>query len=192
MIQIQGTSIAGIHLIKLRHVSDDRGSMTHTFDSKILADQGINHVAVQSYHSLTIEPYILRGIHVSLAPYTEAKLITALTGKMFWVCVDLREGSPTFAKSFGAELSEEDRTALYVPRGFAHGCLSLAAATSVSIVADRPYSEEYSTGILWNDPDLNIEWPKGTDVSYKSKMNLAYPSFADFLAQHKALAPKES
>lgn len=100
-------------------------------------------------------------MHAQLPPEMEGKMLIATQGVMFWVVIDVRKKSPTFGKWLGVDLNAENHNALFVPHGFAHGCLSLTDDAEVMAFADTEYHEELSTGIIWNDSDINIKWPLG-------------------------------
>lgn len=101
---------------------------------------------------------VLRGLHLQKGEHAQAKLVSCLEGKVFDVAVDLREDSPTFGKWFGVELTGENKLQFYVPRGFAHGFSVLSETAVFSYKCDNFYNKDSEGGVLWNDPDLNINW----------------------------------
>lgn len=102
---------------------------------------------------------VLRGLHYQKEPDAQGKLVQCLQGKIFDVAADIRKGSPTFGRWVSAELSRENGRMLYVPPGFAHGFLVLSESADVIYKCTHEYSPENDRGVIWNDPDLNIEWP---------------------------------
>ena len=109
--------------------------------------------------SLSVEKGTLRGMHYQLAPRAETKLVRCVRGALYDVILDLRRGSPTFGRSFGAELTAVNRRMMYVPKGFAHGFITLAGDTEALYCVDEFYAPEHERGIRWNDPKFDIQWP---------------------------------
>jgi dTDP-4-dehydrorhamnose 3,5-epimerase len=124
---------------------------------------GINNVFVQENQSLSRQINILRGLHFQTPPFEQAKLVRVLAGRIFDVSVDLRKNSSTFRRWCGVTLAAGDGRQLYIPRGFAHGFLSLEANTLVTYKVDAPYATAYEGGIRWNDVDIGIKWPLECD-----------------------------
>ena len=114
---------------------------------------------VQVNNSLSARKGTLRGMHYQLAPRAETKLVRCIRGALYDVILDLRAGSPTFGQSFGAELTAENRRMMYVPKGFAHGFITLADDTEAFYFVDEFYAPDYERGIRWNDPKFNLSWP---------------------------------
>jgi dTDP-4-dehydrorhamnose 3,5-epimerase len=101
----------------------------------------------------------LRGLHFQIEPFAQSKLVRCIKGEIFDVAVDIRPESKTFKKWFGVILSEENKRILYIPKGFAHGFVVLSEVAEVEYKVDNFYSPEHERGIIWNDPDIGIEWP---------------------------------
>lgn len=164
-------------------LTDWRGSLT-----KILADgrytaPGFGFEPRQILVSATERPWVLRGLHAQRRPDSESKILVPLSGRTFWTVVDLRADSRSFGRWQGFELAAEGAegvAALQVPAGFAHGCLSLSAASSLLILADRDYTEAQGVGIAWNDPELAIDWPLGGREPELSDGHTGFGSFAAF------------
>ena len=114
---------------------------------------------VQDNQSLSVSPGTLRGLHFQRAPVEQAKLVRVLQGSIFDVAVDIRPKSPTYGRWCGMSLSSEGGEQLFIPRGFAHGFVTLEANTIISYKVDAPYSREAEGGIRWNYPSLKIPWP---------------------------------
>ena len=137
---------------------DDRGSFSERFKQSAFARAGLTDVYVQDNVSRS-EAGVLRGLHYQLAPFDQAKLVGVVSGAIFDVAVDVRKDSATFGRWAGATLSAENRRSLYVPRGFAHGFLVTGDHAIVTYKASHEYARDYERGILWDDPDIGIEWP---------------------------------
>lgn len=159
-LEIRRTKLAGVVEITPWKLSDDRGTLTRFFDEKEIKEK-IGKIPVWRQISFVYskQRHVLRGMHVQLPPKMEGKLLVATRGVMFWVVIDIRKKSPTFGKWQAIELIAENHNALFVPHGFAHGCLSLTDNAEVMAFADTEYRAELGTGIIWNDPEVNIEWP---------------------------------
>ena len=158
------TSIPGLFLIELEKRGDDRGFFARAFCEKEFAKAGLVNRFVQVNNSLSAQRGTLRGMHYQLPDKAETKLVRCVRGALYDVALDLRPGSPTFGKSFGAELSSENRRMLYVPKGFAHGFLTLEPNTEAFYFVDEFYAPEHERGVRWNDPKFKISWPMQPEV----------------------------
>lgn len=153
------TKLKGAYLVKPKVFQDGRGFFLEFFSEKVFSAQGIDVKFVQDNHSLSANKGVLRGLHFQLPPKTQAKLLRVVKGKIFDVIVDLRKDSPTFGKWESFELSAENFEMVFVPRGFAHGFVTLEDNTEIIYKVDNFYAPEFDSGIIWNDPDLKISWP---------------------------------
>lgn len=153
------TKLKGTYLIKPKVFQDERGFFLESWSEKVFAVQGIEVKFVQDNHSMSLKKGVLRGLHFQLPPMNQAKLVRVTQGKIYDVIIDLRKNSPTFGKWESFELSAENFQILFVPRGFAHGLVTLEDNTEVQYKADNFYSPECDSGIIWNDPDFAINWP---------------------------------
>jgi dTDP-4-dehydrorhamnose 3,5-epimerase len=158
------TPLAGAYLIDLEKRGDDRGFFARAFCEKEFGAHGLATRFVQVNNSLSAQKGTLRGMHYQLAPRAETKLVRCIRGSLFDVILDLRQGSPTFGRSFGAELTAENRRMMYVPKGFAHGFITLEDGTETFYFADDFYAPEQERGVRWNDPRFRIEWPGSPTV----------------------------
>ena len=154
------TPIPGAFVIELEKRGDDRGFFARAFCENEFSAHGLSPRFVQVNNSLSSYKRTLRGMHYQLAPKAETKLVRCIRGSFLDVILDLRRGSPTFGKSFGAELSAENRKMMYVPKGFAHGIITLQDNTEVYYFVDEFYSPAFERCIRWNDPRFKIEWPQ--------------------------------
>ncbi len=153
------TPLDGAYLIELEKRGDDRGFFARAFCKEEFGRLGLSTDFVQVNNSGSSQMGTLRGMHYQLPPKAETKLIRCIRGRLWDVILDLRSGSKTFGQWFGAELSDENRRAMYVPKGFAHGFLSLVDNVEVMYFVDEYYAPELERGIRWNDPTFKIEWP---------------------------------
>jgi dTDP-4-dehydrorhamnose 3,5-epimerase len=169
------TPLAGAYLIDLDKKSDDRGFFARAYCEQEFGQHGLTTHVCQINNSLSIRKGTLRGMHYQLAPKAETKVVRCLRGVLYDVILDLRVGSATFGESFGAELTADNRRMMYVPKGFAHGFITLTDNTEALYFVDEYYSPENERGVRYNDPKFHIDWPaEPTIVSDKDR---AYPSF---------------
>jgi len=150
--------IPDVILIKPRVFSDERGFFMETYKKLDFEKAGITGEFVQDNHSCS-RYGVLRGLHFQREPYAQAKIVRVVRGVIYDVAVDLRKNSPTFGKWVGVILSEHNKWQLYVPRGFAHGFVVLSEVADVVYKVDNIYAPDNEGGIIWNDPELSIDWP---------------------------------
>jgi dTDP-4-dehydrorhamnose 3,5-epimerase len=150
--------IPEVVLIEPKVFEDERGFLMETYKMPDFAAAGIKENFVQDNHSCSARG-ILRGLHYQNPPFAQGKLVRAIRGEIFDVAVDIRKGSPTRGKWVGVILSEENKNLLYIPTGFAHGFCVISEVAEVTYKTTNVYSAEAEAGIIWNDEDLNIEWP---------------------------------
>jgi len=156
--------IPGAFLVELDERRDERGFFARVFCEKEFSEQGLSSRFVQVNSSLSARAGTLRGMHYQLEPKAESKLVRCIRGSLWDVILDLRGGSPTFGKSFRAELSAENRRMMYVPKGFAHGFITLQDQTEVVYLVDEFYDASRERCIRWDDPRFGIDWPMGPTV----------------------------
>ena len=181
------TSLPGVVLIEPTVFEDDRGFFMETYHAGRFRDAGIDLPFVQDNHSRSSRG-VLRGLHYQ-EPNPQGKLVRCTRGALFDVAVDIRTGSPTFGKWFGTELSEANRRLLWIPPGFAHGFCALADESDLVYKCTALYSREHDRSILWNDPQIGIEWPLASPrLSAKdaaaAPLRTAIPSLATRLDTH--------
>jgi dTDP-4-dehydrorhamnose 3,5-epimerase len=153
------TPLPGAYLVALEKRGDERGFFARAFCEQEFGRHGLVTRFVQANISLSAEKGTLRGMHYQLAPRAETKLVRCIRGALYDLIVDLRKDSPTFGQSFGAELTAENRHMLYVPKGFAHGFITLSPGTEAFYLVDEFYAPELERGLRWNDPRFAIPWP---------------------------------
>lgn len=139
--------------------TDERGSFARVFCQDELQKAGINFSIVQINQGFSNHKGTLRGLHHQISPKEEGKIFQCLKGKVFDVSVDMRENSPTYMKWFGIELSEDNNTMVYIPKGFSHGYQTLTDNTLVEYFVSEFYSPEFEKGIRYDDPAIGITWP---------------------------------
>lgn len=149
--------LAGVLLLEPEIFSDERGFFMESYNRRRLTEFGIDQEFVQDNHSRSVRG-VLRGLHYQLV-HAQAKLVRVTRGRVFDVVVDIRRGSPTFARWAGIELGEENRLMLYAPAGFAHGFVTLSETAEFQYKCSDFYHARDERGIIWNDPSLRIEWP---------------------------------
>ncbi|MBA7648571.1 dTDP-4-dehydrorhamnose 3,5-epimerase [subsurface metagenome] len=150
--------IPEVILVEPRVFEDERGFFMETYKMPDFAASSIEGNFVQDNHSRSTKG-VLRGLHYQNPPFAQGKLVRAVRGEIFDVAVDIRKDSPTYGKWVGVILSEENKNMLYVSEGFAHGFCVLSEIADVIYKITNVYSPQSDAGIIWNDEDLNIEWP---------------------------------
>jgi dTDP-4-dehydrorhamnose 3,5-epimerase len=172
-MQLEPTPLAGAFLIDHQRVVDERGFFAREFSSSEFAGRGLAPSMVDSNLSFNARRGTLRGMHWQAAPHQEAKLVTCVSGAMFDVIVDLRRGSPTLFKWWGAELSGDKGCSLYIPVGFAHGYVTLTDRVLIHYLMSAPYHPESARGFRHDDPTVAIRWPEPINVISPRDLNHA-------------------
>ena len=158
-MKITETFLEGVLVIEPAVFGDHRGWFMETYSDSKMKEFGVDLQFVQDNQSFSAAKGTLRGLHYQLAPKAQTKLVRCTRGSIFDVAVDIRKGSPTFGKWFGIELTAENKKQLLVPKGFAHGFMTLTDDVEVQYKVDELYAPECDRGIRWNDPEINVEWP---------------------------------
>jgi dTDP-4-dehydrorhamnose 3,5-epimerase len=153
------TPLKGAYLIDLEKRGDDRGFFARAFCEKEFGQHDLIGHFCQVNNSTSAKKGTLRGMHYQLSPKAETKVVRCIKGGLYDVILDLRKDSPTFGKSFGAELTADNRRMMYVPKGFAHGFITLADDTEAFYFVDEFYAPDRERGVRYNDPRFKIEWP---------------------------------
>ena len=156
-MEIRTTNTLGVILISPQPFFDKRGYFVEAYNKRRFSEIGINYDFVQDNHSRSRQ-LTLRGLHYQIK-HPQGKLVRAIVGEIFDVCVDLRKSSPTFGKWEGFLLSEDNRFQVWIPPGFAHGFFALSKWAEVIYKTTEYYMKEFDRTILWNDPDIGIKWP---------------------------------
>jgi dTDP-4-dehydrorhamnose 3,5-epimerase len=169
MTTITPLAIAEVLLITPKRHGDARGWFAETWSQKSLAAAGVDTRFVQDNQAFNARKGTLRGLHFQKAPHAQGKLVRVLKGSIYDVAVDVRPGSATYGKWVGATLTAEAGEQLWVPRGFAHGYVTTADDTELFYKVDGDYARQLEGGLIWNDPDLGIEWPLDGDPVLSDK-----------------------
>ena len=191
-MKIITTLLPGVILFEPKKFGDKRGFFLETFRQDIMKKAGINTHFVQDNHSRSTQG-VLRGLHYQMTQ-TQGKFVRVASGAVFDVAVDIRVGSPTFGKWFGAELNEENMLMMYIPPGFAHGFVVLSEYADFIYKCTDYYHPESEYGIAWDDPDIGIDWKISSlsgkiSLSEKDKNNISLknqpasclPAYKDFI-----------
>jgi dTDP-4-dehydrorhamnose 3,5-epimerase len=167
------TGLTGAFLVEVEPSTDERGLFARTYCAREFSARGIDYRFVQCSTSFNRRRDTLRGMHYQADPAAEEKLVRCTRGAAYDVIVDLRPGSPTRLRWFAAELTADDRRALYVPKGFAHGFKTLADDTEIYYEISAYYDATAARGVRWDDPLLGIRWPGGPPIL--SERDRSYP-----------------
>jgi dTDP-4-dehydrorhamnose 3,5-epimerase len=151
--------LSGAYLVEITRAEDERGFFARSYCAEEFAAHGLALPTVQCSVSFNARRGTLRGMHYQTAPHDEEKLVRCTGGSLFDVLVDNRPDSPTYRRWYGTELSAINHRALYIPKGFAHGFVSLADETEVYYMISVAYAPGFAGGLRWNDPALGIHWP---------------------------------
>jgi len=177
-MEVEALGLEGVKLIRPRRFADARGYFSETWNRRLLAAHGLDVDFVQDNVSFSRSPGTIRGLHFQKEPFAQAKLVRVIRGAILDVAVDLRRSSPTFGRHVAVVLSAEGGEQLFIPVGFAHGLCTLQADTEVAYKVSQFYSPEHDAGIVWNDPDLAIEWKLGGKEPVLSEKDAILPRLA--------------
>ncbi|MRH41300.1 dTDP-4-dehydrorhamnose 3,5-epimerase [Aquibacillus halophilus] len=158
-MNIKDTRLPGVKVIEPKVFGDHRGWFMETYSELNFKEEGIDVAFVQDNQSFSAIKGTLRGLHYQLNPKAQTKLVRCTRGALYDVAVDIRQNSPTYGEWFGIELTAENKKQLLVPQGFAHGFITLREDTEVQYKVDQFYEPECDRGIIWNDPEIGINWP---------------------------------
>jgi len=153
------TQLKDVVIIDLDKLEDSRGFFARAYCNEEFASQGLNTEWAQCNTAYNLTKGILRGMHFQNSPHAEVKLVRCTRGAIYDVIVDLREDSPSFKKWLGVELTADNHKMLYVPKGFAHGYLTLEDNSEIFYQVSNPYASGAEGGVRWNDSAFNIDWP---------------------------------
>lgn len=182
-MEIINSSIAEVKIIKPQVFGDNRGWFYESYSFEKLKALGIDTVFVQDNRSYSAQKGTLRGIHFQKTPFAQTKLICCTRGKILDVAVDLRKGSPTYLKWVSAELSEENKYMLYIPKGFGHGFVTLTNDVEVLYKVDEYYNKESDRSIRFDDKEIGVDWGISSPVLSQKDLNapLLCDSDTDFV-----------
>lgn len=177
-MQVIPTLIEEVILFEPKIFKDHRGYFYESYNLESLANIGIHCQFVQDNQSKSTKG-VLRGLHFQTGEAAQAKLVRVLEGEVLDVAVDIRKNSPTFGKYISAILSAENNRQMFIPRGFAHGFVVLSEAATFFYKCDNFYCKELEGGIIYNDPEINIDWQIKTDEIVLSEKDLILPQLKD-------------
>jgi dTDP-4-dehydrorhamnose 3,5-epimerase len=178
-MQVRDLGLKGVLEIVPDRFGDERGFFSETWNAARFRDAGIDLAWVQDNHSLSSAPFVLRGLHFQVPPFAQDKLVRVVRGAIFDVAVDIRHGSPSFGRWIGIEISAQRWNQILVPKGFAHGFLTLVPETEVVYKVSAPYSGEHDRGIRFDDPQVGIDWPLGGATPVLSEKDARAPLLAE-------------
>lgn len=178
MTRVTPQAVPDVLLIEPVKHGDERGFFSETFSAKVLEAAGFTGVFVQDNHSRSPKRGTVRGLHFQAPPFAQDKLLRVTRGAILDVAVDIRKGSPTYGKAVVEELSADNWAQLLVPKGFAHGFITLTDDCDVLYKVTDYYAPQSEAGLLWNDPALGIDWPAHIEPFINAR-DAAWPSLAD-------------
>lgn len=178
-MQVRSTVIPEVKIVTTMRHEDARGFLTESYNRRAFVDAGIAPEFVQDNHSFSLHKGTVRGLHFQSPPFAQDKLIRVVRGAIFDVALDLRKGSPTFGKHVSFVLSADDENQIFIPVGFAHGFCTLEPETDLLYKVTNYYSAQHDLGVLWNDPDLGIDWPVAPEDAVVSEKDRRQPRLRD-------------
>ncbi len=181
-MEIERAPIDDVLIIRPKKNGDHRGFLSETFKASALKEAGVDLDWIQDNHSFSATRGVVRGLHFQRAPKAQAKLLRVVRGAILDVAVDIRKASLSYGQHVAVELSAENWTQLYVPVGFAHGFCTLTENAEVLYKVSAEYGPSEEGGVLWNDPDLGIDWPIKAEEATLSPRDRAWPKFKDLVS----------
>lgn len=179
-MDIKPLELDGLYLIRPARHGDDRGWFEEAWSAPRLRAAGLELTFEQDNLSYSAGAGTLRGLHFQAPPAAQGKLVSVITGAILDVAVDVRTGSPSYGRHVAVRLSEDDPARLWVPEGFLHGFVTLAAHTRVAYKVTCAYSGEHDRSVAWNDPELGIDW--GVERPVLSDKDARAPKLRDMPA----------
>lgn len=176
-MKIVTTEFPGLLIVEPQVFNDDRGYFFEIYNQQNYLQNGVAYEFVQDNESKSCKN-VVRGLHYQLAPYAQTKLVRVVEGRIFDFAVDIRKGSPTYGQYFKIELSSDNKLQLLVPQGFAHGFSVLSDVAIINYKCDNLYNKEAERGIIYNDPELQIDWGVDLKHSIISAKDMVYPTLA--------------
>jgi dTDP-4-dehydrorhamnose 3,5-epimerase len=181
-MDVSATAIPDVRVVIPKRFGDHRGFFSETFNAKLFAEAGLPSTFVQDNHSLSRPEGTVRGLHFQIPPFAQDKLVRVVRGSILDVAVDIRRNSPTFGKSVAVVLTAGEGNQLFIPIGFAHGFCTLEPDTEVLYKVTNFYSAAHDRGLLWNDPELAIDWPVTAETAVLSDKDKIHPGLRDLPA----------
>jgi len=177
-MRFRETAIPGAWVIDVDPSADERGMFARTFDAAMFEERGLSPAVAQCSTSFNARAGTLRGLHYQADPHGECKLVRCTAGAVYDVLVDLRPDSPGHLRWEAFELSGDNRRAVYVPRGVAHGFQTLVDASELLYMIDRAFEPSAACGVRWDDPAFGIDWPEPSRARIMSERDRALPDYA--------------
>ena len=175
--------IEGLKIITPFIFSDFRGEYRKLYEHNLFNQQGID-INRSEYAEIHSSKHVLRGLHMQHTK-PQSKLVRVIFGEVYDVAVDIRKGSKTYGQYFGIHLSAENRKLLFIPEGFLHGFLALTDNTVFSYLCGNDYNPGYDGGVIWNDPDIGVNWPlKAGQTPTLSEKDQKLPTLREFSSKH--------
>lgn len=183
-IKVIETTLVDAKIIEQAVFGDHRGFFTESYSEADFKDVGLEFNFVQDNHSLSVEAGVLRGLHFQTGNSAQTKLIRVITGAVYDVIVDLRKGSPTYGQWEGFILSASNQRQLLVPKGFAHGFLTLTSDVNFVYKCDNYYDAKADGGIAFDDVELGIDWPLDISKAILSEKDKCHPTLKEFAKEN--------
>lgn len=181
-MQVYETGFSGLYVLEPKVFQDERGFFLESYNREAFKELGIDCDFLQDNHAYSKDVGVLRGFHFQVPPFAQAKLVWVTRGAVLDVVVDLRKGSPTYGQWRHVVLSAANFKRMFIPRGFGHSYVTIMPDTEFQYKVDAPYSPGHEGGIIWNDPDINMDWDvalKGTEPIMSEK-DKRLPTLAEF------------
>jgi dTDP-4-dehydrorhamnose 3,5-epimerase len=179
-MNVSQTKLEGVLVIEPKKFGDERGFFSEVFRESILSDYGFDRAFIQDNHAFSQQKGVLRGLHYQSPPFAQDKLVRVTRGAILDVAVDIREGSPTYGEWVSEVISAENWKQILVPRGFAHGYVTLKENTEVLYKVTEYYAPQADKGLMWNDSTLAIDWQLGEMEPILSQKDKEHPLFNEF------------
>lgn len=186
MLDVEETALSGVVILTPRRFGDARGWFTESWNAERMAAAGLNYDFVQDNHSFSAKAGTLRGLHYQAPPHAQDKLVRCTRGAILDVAVDVRKGSPTWAKWVSVELSAENGKQLLVPKGFLHGFVTLTEDTEVQYKCTDVYAPDCDGSVRWDDPEIGIDWRLNGRDPVLSDKDVKAPYLRDFVSPFEA------
>lgn len=183
-IKVLETTLKDAYIVEPQVHGDHRGFFLESYSVEDFKNAGLNFDFVQDNHSLSVNPGVIRGLHFQKGKASQTKLIRVVTGAVLDVIVDIRKGSPTYGKWEGFILSASNSRQLLVPKGFAHGFVTLTDNVNFQYKCDNYYDASSDAGIAFDDPNLNIDWTISNDKAITSEKDRNHPTLKEFEAEN--------
>jgi dTDP-4-dehydrorhamnose 3,5-epimerase len=181
-MQILPTRLPDVKIIRPRRFEDSRGWFMETYTQKAFSEAGIEHAFVQTNQSFSLHSGTVRGLHNQKTPFAQGKLVQVIRGRILDVALDINPLSPSFGQHVSVELDADEGALLYIPPSFAHGFCTLTPHTRVIYACTAPYAPDAELGVLWNDPDLSIDWPVSEQDAILSDKDRGLPAWSHIKA----------